>query len=297
MVDILVVIILVLALAQLPQERLQQAQQIPQKQRGAGLWRDALISIVFGIVVMSMTLAALLSRPRFSAVSPYYGETTKALGAKSIVGTILADFRAIDTLSEIAVFAIAGLGIYTLIWFAARKFSGSEPLGGETGEIPGTVFNTRGIGGPKISPLIGILAQVVLPLGMVIGICDLLYGHYQPGDGFSAGVTISIGIGFWYVVFGYNETRRRLAWLRPTALIGWGILMAILSGTAAMIINGSFFSLVDFGKLLGLPLPKALTLSSSVLFEIAIMLSVVGSVTHMINTLGHPEEKDTLWRS
>ncbi len=168
---------------------------------------------------------------------------------------------------------------------------------GETGVPPGPIFNTPGIGAPQISPLIAILAQVVLPLGMIIGICELLYGHYQPGDGFSAGVIISICIGFWYVVFGYHETRRRLAWLRPTALIGWGILMAILSGTAALIINGSFFSIVDFGKMLGLPLPKTLHLSTSIIFEIAIMLSVVGSVTHMINTLGHPEEKDTLWRS
>ncbi len=296
-VDILVVIILVLALQQMPASRLQQAQEVAAKHHKTGLWRDALISIVFGIIVMCMTLAALLSRPRFSAVSPYYGETTKITGSKSIVGAILADFRAIDTLNEIVVFSIAGLGIYTLIWFAARKFTGSEPKMGEIGEPPGRTFSTHGIGGPKISPLIAILARVVLPLGMIIGMCELLYGHYQPGDGFSAGVIISIGIGFWYVVFGYHETRRRLAWLRPTALIGWGILMAILSGTAAMIINGSFFSIVDFGKLLRLPLPSAVHLSSSVLFEIAIMLSVVGSVTHMINTLGHPEEKDTLWRS
>ena len=43
---------------------------------------------------------------------------------------------------------------------------------------------------------------------MVISICHLLYGHDQPGDGFTAGVITSIGIGFWYVVFGFDETRR-----------------------------------------------------------------------------------------
>ena len=131
---------------------------------------------------------------------------------------------------------------------------------------------------------------------MIIGICDLLYGHDQPGDGFTAGVIISIGIGFWYVVFGYHETRRHLTWIRPSTFIGWGILIAIISGSAAMLINGSFFSGVDFGKMLGLPLPRSVHLSTSVLFEIAILLCVVGSVTHMINTLGHPEEKDTLWK-
>jgi hypothetical protein len=49
---------------------------------------------------------------------------------------------------------------------------------------------------------------------------------------------------------------------------------------------------VDFGQMLGLPLPKGFHLSTSLLFELAICLSVVGSVTHMLNTFGHPGEKD-----
>jgi multicomponent K+:H+ antiporter subunit A len=109
-------------------------------------------------------------------------------------------------------------------------------------------------------------------------------------------VITSIGIGFWYVVFGYRETRRHLVWIRPSAFIAWGILLAILTGTAAMLVKGSFLSGVDFGKMLGLTLPAGIHLSTSFLFESAIALSVVGSVTHMLNTMGHPEEKDTLWK-
>jgi hypothetical protein len=48
--------------------------------------------------------------------------------------------------------------------------------------------------------------------------------------------------------------------------------------------------------MLGLTLPAGIHISSSFLFECAIALSVVGSVTHMFNALGHPEEKDTLWK-
>jgi multicomponent K+:H+ antiporter subunit A len=145
--------------------------------------------------------------------------------------------------------------------------------------------------------LIKALAQIILPLAMVIGLCDLLYGHNQPGDGFTAGVIVSIGIGFWYLAFGYHETRQHLSWVRPSRLVGGGLLLGILSGTAALLVKGSFFADVDFGKMMGLPLPKSIHLSTAFLFEIAIMLCVVGSVTHMLNTLGHPEEKDTLWKS
>jgi len=295
-VDILVVIILVLALTQLPGKKLREAQQLVLNRRRSGLLRDSIISIAFGIVVMFMSLAALITRPRLSAVTPFYAANAKATGAKSIVGAILTDFRGIDTLNEIAVFSIAGLGIYTLIWFGARKFNDSCQLDDECGWSTVTGFKTLGIGGSKIAPLSRVLAQIVLPLAMTVGICDLLYGHNQPGDGFTAGVIISIGIGFWYVVFGYHETRRHLTWIRPSAFIAWGFLLAILSGTAAVFFKGSFFANVDFGKMLGLSLPRAVHLSTSFMFEVAIMLSVVGSVTHMLNTLGHPEEKDTLWK-
>jgi multisubunit Na+/H+ antiporter MnhB subunit len=100
-------------------------------------------------------------------------------------------------------------------------------------------------------------------------------------------------VGFWYVVFGYDETRRRLNWLKASPLIAAGILLAIFTGIMAAFINGNFFSNVDFGHMLGLPLPKGFHLSTSFLFELAICLSVLGSVTHMLNTLGHPGEKDT----
>jgi len=297
-VDILLVIILVLALSQLPSKRLRDIDQLVFKQHRGGILRDALVSSAFGIVVMFMALAALLGRPRTSEMTPFFQMNAKPLvGSKSIVGAILTDFRGVDTLLEIAVFGLAGLGIYTLIWFAGRKYNAACPVDDTCGWPSAPNFSTLGIGGFPVSELLRGLAIIVLPLAMTIGICDLLYGHDQPGDGFTAGVIVSIGIGFWYVAFGYHETRRRLPWLKPSAFIGWGLFLALLSGVAAAAVTGHFFGNVDFGKLLALPLPGGVHLSSSFLFEAAIALCVVGSVSHMLNTLGHPEEEETLWKS
>jgi len=243
---------------------------------------------------MLITLSALLSRFRQSVVTPFYQANAKTMvGSKSIVGAIIADFRGLDTLIEIGVFSLAGLGIYTLLRYAARKFGDT---GSQLDELPvpsAPPFPTLGIGGQKPSSFIRVLAYVALPVAMVIGVTDIMYGHDQPGDGFTAGVIISLAVGFWYVVFGYDETRRRLSWLKASPLIAAGILLAIFTGIMAAFINGSFFSNVDFGHMLGLPLPKGFHLSTSFLFELAICLSVLGSVTHMLNTLGHPGEKDT----
>jgi multicomponent K+:H+ antiporter subunit A len=292
-VDMLSLVILVLALTRLPRIQRRRAQEVTFLQRPMGLARDGLIAVASGITVMLFTFSALLSRPRQSVVTPYYAANAKKmLGSKSIVGAIIVDYRVLDTLIEICVFGIAGLGIYTLLRYAARKF-GDKGTQVEELPAPTTVeLNTMGIGGTRASNFIRVLAYVILPVAMVIAVTDIIYGHDMPGDGFTAGVIISLAVGFWYVVFGYYETRNRLFWLKTSSFVAAGILLAIISGTLGVIIKGSFFANVDFGQMLGLSLPKGFHLSTSLLFELAICLSVVGSVTHMLNTFGHPGEED-----
>jgi multicomponent K+:H+ antiporter subunit A len=223
-----------------------------------------------------------------SVVTPYYEEAAKALtGAKDIVGAIIVDFRALDTLIEIVVFSLAGLGVYTLLRHASRR-------AGDKAETPNAVaaqLPTLGIGGRETSPFIHSLAYVSLPLSLVIAVVHILFGHDQPGDGFTAGVIVSLALGFWYVVFGYEQVRQRLTWLRPAPLIGGGLLLAIFSATTAAVITGSFLGHVDFGQELNLTLPRGVNLSSSLLFELSICLAVLGSASYMLAALGHPGEE------
>jgi multicomponent K+:H+ antiporter subunit A len=239
-------------------------------------------------VVAFVTLVALTSRPRASAVTPFYEASAKALtGAKDIVGAIIVDFRALDTLVEIAVFSLAGLGVYTLLRYASQKASDrAETTMPATAQLP-----TLGIGGHATSPFVHALAYVSLPLSMVIAVVHMMYGHDQPGDGFTAGVIVSLALGFWYVVFGYHEVRRRLTWLRPAPLIGGGLLLVVVSAITAALLTSSFLGHVDFGQRLGLPLPQGFHLSTSFLFELAICLTVLGSASYLLDTLGHPGEE------
>lgn len=292
-VDILTVVILVLALTRLPRDQRQQADRLSAQRDlslmdRAGLVRDALVAMASGTVVALATLAALSSRPRTSVVTPFYEGAAKSLtGAKDIVGAIIVDFRALDTLIEIVVFSLAGLGVYTLLRHASRSAGDkTETLFGSMPQLP-----TLGIGGRETSPFIHSLAYVSLPLSMVIAVVHILYGHDQPGDGFTAGVIVSLALGFWYVVFGYEQVRQRLAWLRPASLIGGGLLLAIVTATSAAILTGSFLGHVDFGRELNLTLPRGVNLSTSLLFELSICLAVLGSASYMLDALGHPGEE------
>lgn len=291
-VDILSLVILVLALARLPRLQRRRAQDITDSTRGSrrATLPDAIVSGAIGLVVALMAFVALTSRPRESIVTPFFQENAKPLvAAADVVGAIIVDFRALDTLIEIAVFAMAGLGVFTLLTFAARKHGDHSA---ETEQPPRRIFNTRGIGGQNISPFIRVPAAVTLPLSIVLAITHMMYGHDQPGDGFTAGVIIGLAISLWYVVFGYEDTRRRIRWLRPSRMIAFGILLAIATAMITAFINGAFFSNVDFGAMINLPLPNGFYISSSFLFEVAICLTVLGSVVHMLNALGHPGEEE-----
>jgi multicomponent K+:H+ antiporter subunit A len=292
-VDILAMVILVLALTRLPRIQRHRAQMLNFEQGRASLIRDAFIAGAMGAVVAFATLIGLTSRPRESLVTPFYEANAKVLtGAKDIVGAIIVDFRALDTLIEIVVFSLAGLGIYTLLRYASRN---AGDHGNQVEELPppaSRLLHTLGIGGQETSPFVHALAYLSLPLATVVAVVHIMYGHDQPGDGFTAGVIISLALGFWYVVFGYRQVKRHLTWLKPMPLIGAGILLAIFSATTAALITGSFFAHVEFGKLAGLPLPQGFNLSTSFVFEVAICLAVLGSASYMLDTLGHPGDED-----
>jgi NADH:ubiquinone oxidoreductase subunit 5 (subunit L)/multisubunit Na+/H+ antiporter MnhA subunit/multisubunit Na+/H+ antiporter MnhB subunit len=259
--------------------------QHPKSNIPSWFWQ-ALLAGLLGIIVAGVTLVDLLERPRESIVSPYYVENAKtATGATDIVGAVVVDFRALDTLIEITVFSFAGLGIATLLAWAARTHDDHNPPEKPPDRKP---FTTLGIGGQPLSSFIRTTAFVALPLSIMLAFTQIMYGHDQPGDGFTAGVIISLAIALWYVAFGYEEARRRLPWLHSTLFIATGILLAIFTGLVAMALTGSFLGNIDFTEGWAF-LPKGFHISTSFLIELAICLAVLGGATHMLSTLGHPE--------
>jgi multicomponent Na+:H+ antiporter subunit A len=86
--------------------------------------RDAIIAILLGVLMTLLVLAAL-NVQWAPSISNYFIENSYELGkGRNIVNVILVDFRALDTLGEIFVLAIAALGVYSMI--RLRKGKGSS---------------------------------------------------------------------------------------------------------------------------------------------------------------------------
>jgi multicomponent Na+:H+ antiporter subunit A len=77
--------------------------------------RDALVALANGAIITALVLAAA-SEPAGQLISRYFTENALPLAhGRNVVNVILVDFRALDTLGEITVLALASLGVYILL--------------------------------------------------------------------------------------------------------------------------------------------------------------------------------------
>ncbi|MFC5271896.1 putative monovalent cation/H+ antiporter subunit A [Adhaeribacter terreus] len=79
------------------------------------------VSILFGSVI-TYVLLLVKQFPLNSDLKTYFGENSYVLGkGRNIVNVILVDFRALDTLGEIVVLAVAAMGIYAMLKMKPEK--------------------------------------------------------------------------------------------------------------------------------------------------------------------------------
>lgn len=85
------------------------------RKRWVGRFRDAVVAIMGGLAMTVMTLMAN-DVELAPSIAHYFAETSVLLGhGRNIVNVILVDFRALDTMGEITVLAIAGASALALL--------------------------------------------------------------------------------------------------------------------------------------------------------------------------------------
>ncbi|TQR30565.1 Na+/H+ antiporter subunit A [Lysinibacillus sphaericus] len=93
---------------------------MPEASKKKKQWSKAILSIFVGATVTLIGLA-VVHFDRFKPVATYFNDSYELAGGSNIVNTILGDFRAFDTMLEVVVLLIAGLGVYTLTKLKPRK--------------------------------------------------------------------------------------------------------------------------------------------------------------------------------
>jgi len=83
-------------------------------------WINGVISIAVGVLVMLIGFS-VLNYNKFDSISSYFEDAYELAGGANIVNAILGDFRGFDTMLEVVVLFIAGLGVYTMIKLKSEK--------------------------------------------------------------------------------------------------------------------------------------------------------------------------------
>src|SRR3546814_18618471 len=111
-----------------------------------------------------------------------------------------------------------------------------------------------------------VVATLVLqPLALVVGIYIFLRGHNQPGGGFIAGLVVAIAFLMQYMASGFGWAERRMKF-DYHALIGWGVIVAGLTGAGAWLAGRPFLT-SDYGSV-KLAFPGEIELVSAVGFDL-----------------------------
>ena len=112
-VEVLLVVIFAIVLIRLPL-------RARDPRTGRERTGDAVVASLLGIST-ALVLLAVLASPFDPRVGEWFGEQSVPGGyGRNVVNVVLVDFRALDTLGEIAVLAIAAFSVLALLRGAAR---------------------------------------------------------------------------------------------------------------------------------------------------------------------------------
>lgn len=127
------------------------------------------------------------------------------------------------------------------------------------------------------------VAKFMILVIFVFSIYLFFTGHHAPGGGFIAGLMTSGALLLMAIAFGGESVSRVLPFdLR--LLIGAGLSIAILTGIGAILFDVPFLS-HTFGYV-NLPLFGRTELSTAVLFDLGVYLTVVGVTMTILMSIG-----------
>ena len=258
-VEVASIILLLLALRFLPQ-------QAPAQEPKGRPARDALLAGGAGAGIAALAYA-MLTRP-FETISAYHIANAKPLGGgTNVVNVTLVDYRGFDTLGEIAVLAMAALGVQALLKGLSLRPVTADALN-EADRHP---------------IMLRMLMRPLLPLALAVSVYIFLRGHNLPGGGFIAGLVAAIAILLQYVSAGTAFAAPRLR-ISFQALLAAGLLIATATGAGSWLFGMPFLT-SSYGYVT-LPLVGTFELATAMLFDFGIFLVVLGTLLMALTELG-----------
>jgi multicomponent Na+:H+ antiporter subunit A len=193
-------------------------------------------------------------------------------GGRNVVNVILVDFRSLDTLGEITVLAAASIGAVALARVGRRAAE-------ERGETAARAPRER----VRRVVFVDVSAELVFHAVLMGSLWLLFAGHNQPGGGFVAGLLAGAAIALRYIAGGITEVRS-LSRFQPWTVLGAGLLVAGVAAAAPLLAGNAVLDAATTS--LDLPLAGTVKVSSALVFDIGVYVTVIGMVLMVFEAFG-----------
>lgn len=196
--------------------------------------------------VGALLVAATLDMPAFGAadapahlhVAPrYINDSMAEIGIPNIVTSVLASYRAFDTLGEVVVIFTAGLGVLSLL-LGSRE-------AGAAASLP-----QSSPGGQSRDLVLRVVAKILIAPIMLYALYVQFHGEYGPGGGFQAGVIFAVGFILHGLVFGLDAVRRVVDSAVVQLLAAVGVLIYGCVGLLSLVAGENY---LDYSALANEP--------------------------------------------
>ncbi|OIM98195.1 monovalent cation/H+ antiporter subunit A [Idiomarina sp. MD25a] len=261
-VEVVSIILMVLALFFMPQKTARAS-------TGHRVFRDILIASLIGGIVATLNYGILTSD--FETISDFFIANAKTGGGgTNVVNVILVDFRGFDTLGEITVLAIAAAGIHKLL----NKLKPFMP----SSDIDGRPWHRI-----KHPLMLTNVANLVLPMAMVVAVYIFLRGHNLPGGGFIAGLIAASAMILQYIANGVDWVKERFN-VNYQSLMSFGVMIAALTGVGSWFFDRPF--LTSWFTYLNWPVVGKFEFATALLFDLGVFLTVIGATMMILSNFG-----------
>lgn len=159
--------------------------------------------------------------PANNNVARYYVENTiKDTHVPNVVTSVLADYRAFDTMFETAVVFVAGLAIWVLL--RRKKRTTTVPYDESS------------------SLIVRIGSKIMVPFMQIFALYVVAHGHYSPGGGFQGGVILGASLILLAMAFNLKEVFKRINEKKIMIYSALGVLIFAGAGAVCMFLGANF---------------------------------------------------------
>ncbi len=189
-----------------------------------------LLVIITGILLIIGTLDmpafGAADAPAHQHVAPrYIKESPEEIGIPNMVTSVLASYRAYDTLGEVVVIFTAGIGVLSLLNFRRRRRN---------------IHLIDDIIAIDEHKILRIVSKILIPPILIFGLYVQFHGDFGPGGGFQAGVIFAAAIILYVLFFGVKYAHQVVNQTFVRVFSAIGVLLYGSVGVVSLL-NGKNF--------------------------------------------------------